>query len=78
MKNILIAGFLACTFIACNNNGNGSDDTNDSANPASDTTNLNVTPGTEDPNSNMADTMKMRDSIRVKDTSVKDKTGVKH
>ena len=75
MKLTLI-GLVFFTLVACND-GTGSDNTADSANSQSDTTNLNLTPGTEDPNSNMADTMKMKDSIRVKDTIVKDKTAVK-
>lgn len=72
---LTLFGLAIFALIACNS-GTGSDNA-DSVTTQSDTTNLNLTPGTEDPNSNMADTMKMRDSIRVKDTIVKDKTAVK-
>ena len=74
---LTLLGLAIFALVACNS-GTGSDNATDSTNTQSDTTNLNLTPGTEDPNSNMADTMKMRDSIRVKDTAVKDKTAVKH
>jgi hypothetical protein len=72
---LTLFGLAIFALVACND-GTGSDSA-DSTNAQSDTTNLNLTPGTEDPNSNMADTMKMKDSIRVKDTIVKDKTAVK-
>ena len=73
---LTLFGLAFFALVACNS-GTDSDNTADTANSQSDTTNLNLTPGTEDPNSNMADTMKMKDSIRVKDTLVKDKTAVK-
>lgn len=72
---LTLFGLAILALVACND-GTGSNNA-DSVTTPSDTTNLNLTPGTEDPNSNMADTMKMRDSIRVKDTVVKDKTAVK-
>ena len=73
---LALLGLAIFALVACNS-GTGGDNAADSASTQSDTTNLNLTPGTEDPNSNMADTMKMRDSIRVKDTAVKDNTAVK-
>jgi hypothetical protein len=74
MKNLILIGGLIFTLSSC---GNGSGSANaDSTNNPSDTTNLQINPATEDPNSNMADTMHMTDSSRVKDTSVKDKTSV--
>jgi len=71
MKNIILVVGLIFTLAACgNSNGTGNDkDTN-----PSDTTGTNVNPAVEDPNSNMADTMKMKDSLRVKDTTIKDNT----
>jgi ABC-type uncharacterized transport system auxiliary subunit len=73
MKKLLIIGGFIFTLAAC---GNGSESAKDSTTNPSDTTNLQINPATEDPNSNMADTMHMTDSSRVKDTSVKDKTSV--
>ena len=71
MKNIIVILGLAITVASCgNSNGAGS---NQETNP-SDTTGRNINPAVEDPNSNMADTMRMRDSLRVKDTAIKDQT----
>ena len=73
MKNIV---FIAALFIALASCGDGYNGSDTSANP-SDTTGLHLNPATEDPNSNMADTMNMVDSSRVKDTTIKDNTRVK-
>ena len=71
MKNIIFIFGLALAMSSCgNSNGAGN---NPDATP-SDTTGRNVNPAVNDPNSNMADTMRMRDSSRVKDTSIKDQT----
>jgi len=70
MKNVILVVGLVFTLAACgNSNGTGDKSTN-----PSDTTGTNVNPAIEDPNSNMADTMKMKDSLRVKDTTIKDNT----
>ena len=71
MKNLVLIAAIGIALASC---GDGKSDT--STNP-SDTTNLHINPALEDPNSNMADTMKMVDSSRVKDTSIKDNTRVK-
>ena len=68
MKNIILVLGLATTMASCGNS------TRDKETNPSDTTGTNVNAAVEDPNSNMADTMKMRDSIRVKDTAIKDNT----
>ena len=71
MKNIIILLGLTIALASCgNSNGAGTDK---DANP-SDTTGRNINPAVTDPNSNMADTMRMKDSVRVKDTSIKDQT----
>ena len=66
MKKLVLIAAVSIVMISC---GDSPSDT--STNP-SDTTNLHFNPATEDPNSNPADTMKMVDSSRVKDTSIKD------
>ena len=71
MKKIVLIAAIGITLASCGNNS-GSTETN-----PSDTTNLHINPALEDPNSNMADTMHMVDSSRVKDTSIKDNTRVK-
>ena len=69
MKNTIIILGLTIALASCgNSNGAGTDK---NANP-SDTTGRNINPAVNDPNSNMADTMRMKDSLRVKDTSIKD------
>ena len=76
MNNSFLVIVLLFTLAACgNNSGKGSG--SDTATAPSDTTGIHVNPALADPNSNMADTMKMKDSLRVKDTTIKDKTGVK-
>ena len=71
MKNIIILLGLTIALASCgNSNGAGNEN---GANP-SDTTGRNINPAVTDPNSNMADTMRMRDSVRVKDTSIRDQT----
>jgi hypothetical protein len=71
MKKIVFILGLAISIASCgNSNGAGN---NPDATP-SDTTGRNVNPAVNDPNSNMADTMRMKDSSRVKDTSIKDQT----
>ena len=71
MKNILFVFAMFAAF-ACNNKSSSSD-----VPAATDTTNMANNPGTTDPTSNVADTMKMRDSIGVKDTSITDQTTTK-
>ena len=71
MKNIILISAVCMGLGACRNAGAGSD-----ANP-SDTTGRYISPAVEDPNSNMADTMRMVDSTRVKDTIIKDRTTAK-
>jgi len=71
MKKIVLIAAIGITLASCGNNS-ASTETN-----PSDTTNLHINPALEDPNSNMADTMHMVDSSRVKDTSIKDNTRVK-
>ena len=71
MKKIILIAAIGITVGSCGDNPNTKD-----TNP-SDTTNLHINPALEDPNSNMADTMHMADSARVKDTSIKDNTRVK-
>ena len=66
MKKFLVVGAIVFTLASCDN---GKADT--STNP-SDTTATQINPALEDPNSNMADTMHMVDSSRVKDTTIKD------
>jgi uncharacterized lipoprotein len=68
MKKIILGLSIVMTLAACGNSDNTKE-----TNP-SDTTGTNVNPAVEDPNSNMADTMKMKDSTRVKDTTIKDNT----
>jgi hypothetical protein len=69
MKNNFIILGLTIALVSCgNSNGAGADN---NTNP-SDTTGRNINSAVNDPNSNMADTMRMRDSIRVKDTTIKD------
>ena len=68
MKNILLVGAILLMLASCDN---GKNDT--STNP-SDTTGTQINPALEDPNSNMADTMHMVDSSRVKDTTIRDST----
>ena len=70
MKNIILVLGLVVTLGSC---GNSSQDKE--TNP-SDTTGTNINPAVTDPNSNMADTMKMKDSLRVKDTTIKDNTAL--
>jgi hypothetical protein len=67
MKNLILVSVVFFTLASC-----GSDSGEGETNP-SDTTNLHLNPALEDPNSNMADTMRMVDSSRVKDTSIKNK-----
>jgi hypothetical protein len=71
MKKLILIGAILITLASC---GNAGADT--SVNP-SDTTGKEINPALEDPNSNMADTMHMVDSTRVKDTSIKDNTSLK-
>ena len=66
MKNIFLVGALLFTLASCDN---GKNDT--STNP-SDTTATQINPALEDPNSNMADTMRMVDSTTGKDTTIRD------
>jgi ABC-type glycerol-3-phosphate transport system substrate-binding protein len=72
MKNLILVSVIMLVLASCGN-GSGAD----AATNPSDTTNLHINNATEDPNSNMADTMHMVDSNRVKDTSIKDNTTVK-
>ena len=75
MKNLVLLAGICIALAACGNgSGYNGDDTTGTP---SDTTNLHINPALEDPNSNMADTMKMVDSSRVKDTTIKDNTRVK-
>ncbi len=67
-KFILPLGFVL--ILAACGDGGGTVSSGDST-TTSDTTGLHLNPATEDPNSNMADTMKMKDSLRVQDTTVK-------
>jgi len=71
MKKMLLIAAIGITLGSCGNSS-GNTETN-----PSDTTNLHINPALEDPNSNMADTMNIPDSSRVKDTSVRDHTDVK-
>ena len=66
MRNIFFVGAFLFALASCDN---GNHDT--STNP-SDTTGTQINPALEDPNSNMADTMHMVDSSRVKDTTTRD------
>ena len=75
MKNLIFVSAITLAFAACGDGSTGAGP--DSTSNPSDTTNLHINPATEDPNSNMADTMHMIDSSRVKDTSIKDNTTVK-
>jgi hypothetical protein len=75
MKYLVLIAAIGITFGSCGN-GSGGDGADTATNP-SDTTGLHINPALEDPNSNMADTMHMVDSTRVKDTSIKDNTTVK-
>jgi hypothetical protein len=70
MKKLILIAAIGITLVSCGDNPAGE------TNP-SDTTNMQINPALEDPNSNMADTMKMVDSSRVKDTLTKDNTRVK-
>ena len=76
MKNFLLMTVFLITLAACKNSG-GKGGGSDTTTAPSDTTNLHVNPALEDPNSNMADTMQVKDSLRVRDTSTKDNTAVK-
>lgn len=71
MKNLILTGAILITLASCGNAGA------DSSVNQSDTTGKEINPATEDPSSNMADTMHMVDSTRVKDTSIKDNTSLK-
>ena len=74
MKNILFALILLAAATSCGNNGSSTDVRSDTSASPSDTTGLHVNPALEDPNSNMADTMKMKDSGTLRDTSRRDRT----
>jgi hypothetical protein len=71
MKKLILLAGICVALVSCGDNG-----VDTKSNP-SDTTGIDLNPALEDPNSNMADTMHMVDSIRVKDTSIKDNTTVK-
>ena len=75
MKSLFLVAAVVLTLASCGD-GSGAGGSDTATNP-SDTTNLHINPATEDPNSNMADTMHMVDSARVKDTVIKDNTAPK-